>query len=874
MKAFLTLVASLLVIYILPAQQNVGIDENNPNQKLSVNGKIEIGDDGAAATAGSIKYDGNNFYGYDGSNWLNLSSYEAATDPIEAYIAGNPDNTNMSNSTIAVSDTSGVIYDSGGPNGIYGINENLTHRIFPSTGYLFNRVIIAELETEANNDILTIYNTDQSYDFSGNSGVPDTLFFDANDVLTIEFSSNAINSIPYAGYKIEWSRVGGDLDFEELTNVTGFYFNPKKLSFGGGANINGSWATDTIGRSSINFGFGSKAKGENSITLGNYARSDIDDGIAIGRLSEAYGDYPISIGLQAKAIKNYSIAIGGSARAFEAAAIAIGDGALSSQTSGIALGGGSLSNGFRATAIGKGSLVNNEYTTAVGALSRADGPYSVALGGSAESFYEGGIAVGGQTLVDATEAIAIGRGAQATELGSIAVGAQANTAAESGISIGKGASIIQNASFSIALGVNASAMQSNSLAIGFAATSDSLRSIAIGSNARTIGSRGVSLGFNATSFSKRSVAIGVSAQAEEQYAVAIGSTSKAKELSVAIGSSSNANGVGSISIGDDSGATGDGAIAMGGGAKSLADRSIVIGDGAIANDTSNIVIGGKGNYFDGFNYGYAGAKSYGNKSVTIGNGAIGSTKAIVIGSSSFANKNSVVLGFEALDSGSGSSVVIGDGTYISGDSTISIGGGSKSIGSKNVAIGVESSAGDFFGLTSHNSIAIGFRARAVSDNSVEIGNANITSIGGAVDWSIVSDARFKTNVKETVPGLDFISKLRPVTYNLDMMEMVKYKGGKAEPGQLSSLKTGFIAQEVEQAALDVNYDFSAVRSPQNEKDHYSLSYAQFVVPLVKAAQELDEENQKLKHRLDQMEEFQTALLKRLEALEAGTVAQE
>ena len=35
-----------------------------------------------------------------------------------------------------------------------------------------------------------------------------------------------------------------------------------------------------------------------------------------------------------------------------------------------------------------------------------------------------------------------------------------------------------------------------------------------------------------------------------------------------------------------------------------------------------------------------------------------------------------------------------------------------------------------------------------------------------------------------------------------------------------------------------NYSFNAVKAPQNDKDHYSIRYAEFVVPLVKAVQEL------------------------------------
>jgi hypothetical protein len=56
--------------------------------------------------------------------------------------------------------------------------------------------------------------------------------------------------------------------------------------------------------------------------------------------------------------------------------------------------------------------------------------------------------------------------------------------------------------------------------------------------------------------------------------------------------------------------------------------------------------------------------------------------------------------------------------------------------------------------------------------------------------------------------------------------------------------TGFIAQEVERAAAELGFDFSGVDKPKNERDLYGLRYAEFVVPLVKAVQELDEKCRK------------------------------
>ena len=74
--------------------------------------------------------------------------------------------------------------------------------------------------------------------------------------------------------------------------------------------------------------------------------------------------------------------------------------------------------------------------------------------------------------------------------------------------------------------------------------------------------------------------------------------------------------------------------------------------------------------------------------------------------------------------------------------------------------------------------------------------------------------------------------------------------------------TGFIAQDVEAAANKVEYDFSGIHKPSSKNDVYGLSYSDFVVPLVKAVQELDvsdkklqEENLKLKEKLALLEQM-------------------
>ena len=166
---------------------------------------------------------------------------------------------------------------------------------------------------------------------------------------------------------------------------------------------------------------------------------------------------------------------------------------------------------------------------------------------------------------------------------------------------------------------------------------------------------------------------------------------------------------------------------------------------------------------------------------------------------------------------------------------------------ENISGNNNSSLGFFAGPNAgafDNTTALGSNSTTTASNQVRLGDASVTSIGGQVSWTTVSDSRFKNDIKENVPGLEFINKLRPVTYHLDMDNIVSFlktpdslRLRKSEEAKSNMQFTGFIAQEVEKAANDLNYDFSGVDKPKNENDYYGLRYAEFVVPLVKAVQE-------------------------------------
>src|SRR5436190_1399747 len=163
-----------------------------------------------------------------------------------------------------------------------------------------------------------------------------------------------------------------------------------------------------------------------------------------------------------------------------------------------------------------------------------------------------------------------------------------------------------------------------------------------------------------------------------------------------------------------------------------------------------------------------------------------------------------------------------------------------------------------------NTTALGSGATTTASNQVRIGDAAVVSIGGYQNWTNISDGRIKRNIISNVPGLEFINRLKPVTYTLDLDEADKIVerpvSALARDERLNTYLnarsldrkakeqmrlTGFIAQEVEAAAKSVDFDFSGVDVPKNDKDLYGLRYAEFVVPLVKAVQELSAQNDKI-----------------------------
>ena len=233
--------------------------------------------------------------------------------------------------------------------------------------------------------------------------------------------------------------------------------------------------------------------------------------------------------------------------------------------------------------------------------------------------------------------------------------------------------------------------------------------------------------------------------------------------------------------------------------------------------------------------------------------------------SGVANKggfNNVAVGFQAMNvntTGYGNTAI---GTFAMGK---------NKTGNFNTAVGdAAATCLNADDLDNTTCIGVGAGTLQLASNMVEIGNSSISWIGGQVGWSTYSDNRIKNTVRENVPGLAFINRLRPVTYHLDIRKQNEMSKSGIDLGDWrekylieETPMTGFIAQEVEEAAQAIDYNFSGVHHSTDEVGIYSLRYAEFVVPLVKAVQELSQKCEDLLGQNEVLEERTIAYEDRL-----------
>ena len=347
---------------------------------------------------------------------------------------------------------------------------------------------------------------------------------------------------------------------------------------------------------------------------------------------------------------------------------------------------------------------------------------------------------------------------------------------------------------------------SNNVAIG----DDAGRSIGIGSQNIAIGSgtlSGEGAGSNNIGIGFRSLETVVGSEN-----VAIGSLALGRAVST-----SNSLAIGSGTLGNYNGA----------------NLNFAIGNEALAATTTG---------YENLAYGYR-----------AGFTTTGSLQNTLIGHYAFGNVNpantasyNTMLGYQA-----GASMTGGSNNVALGFNAA----GTLGTGSNNTFVGYNADAASSLTAVS-NSAAFGYQATVSANNQYRFGNTAVTSIGGQVGWSTLSDERVKMNIHNDVRGLSFIEKLNPVSYNYDLNKIDRLQHNGRTTADFTTSKnsstrfSGFLAQDVEKAAKESGYEFSGVDKPETADGLYALRYSEFVVPLVKAVQELktivDKQQQQIK----------------------------
>ena len=169
---------------------------------------------------------------------------------------------------------------------------------------------------------------------------------------------------------------------------------------------------------------------------------------------------------------------------------------------------------------------------------------------------------------------------------------------------------------------------------------------------------------------------------------------------------------------------------------------------------------------------------------------------------------------------------------VTGKGNVSIGFGSSSsipnAGGGNVFIGAYNSAGTFSPTHSPGTGSV--------SNTVVMGSSGVTNAYIQVAWTAVSDARDKVVMGSVPHGLDFVSKLKPVTYQF------KRNADRNEHNGNGQDRYGFLAQDV----LALEGDRPVIIDNIDE-DKLKLTSDAIIPVLVNAIKELKAEIEKLKN---------------------------
>lgn len=266
---------------------------------------------------------------------------------------------------------------------------------------------------------------------------------------------------------------------------------------------------------------------------------------------------------------------------------------------------------------------------------------------------------------------------------------------------------------------------------------------------------------------------------------------------------------------------------------STADKNVAIGTNNLQKDTGgeNVAIG------------FEAGKSIttGTRNMLIGSQAgtnmTTAESILAIGSTALLNYTagyeSVALGRASLEQSTS-----GNGNTAVGQATLY-----RTTGDFNTAIGYRAGWANSANnnTTGSNNSFIGNEAvgaSATASNVITLGNSSIATIRAQVTTiTSLSDIRDKTEILPLNYGMNFIDKLKPVSFIWDMRD-----GGK-----IGIPEIGFIAQDLQQAQIESGINIPNLVSGVDEK--LEASYGVLLPIIVKALQEANDKIKSLEQRI-------------------------
>ena len=269
-----------------------------------------------------------------------------------------------------------------------------------------------------------------------------------------------------------------------------------------------------------------------------------------------------------------------------------------------------------------------------------------------------------------------------------------------------------------------------------------------------------------------------------------------------------------------------------------------IGAGKVSQFNTAIAIGSNA----GYSYQGTNAISLGNETGNTNQGAYSTAIGYSAGN---INQNSyaTAIGYNAgMLNQDLFSVAIGlaAAEYNQGSESVAIGkyAGFNTLGYRSVAIGAYAG----YGNQSANSIALnasgnqlspqtsGFFVAPIRSSASGSPNLIYNTITSELMYS-ASDARLKNNIQPLTSGLDEVMRLQPVSFNFrESLESANYNGHNI----------GFIAQQVKEVIPEA--------VTENPDSLLAINTTTMIPVLVKAIQELKEENQLLSAKIEQLQQ--------------------